>query len=130
MFYFCHSKSFSNIWKYIFNSISRYCSENISLLTYTRSKRVIRQINLFFLTSWKMATFLLEMFVIFNMITDLFLVEKWGILERAKRNVCFRIVFVLASFSLENEEHLGRVPTSHFLQNVLIETSNICFKSF
>ena len=55
-----------------------------------------------------MATFLLEMFVIFNMITDLFLVEKWGTLERAKRYVCFRIVFVLASFNFENEESFGK----------------------
>ena len=28
------------------------------------------------------------MFVIFNMITDSFLVEKWGTLERARRYVC------------------------------------------
>ena len=35
-----------------------------------------------------MANFVLQKFVIFNMITDSFLVEKWGTLERAKRNVC------------------------------------------
>ena len=25
---------------------------------------------------------------------------------------------------------LGRVSASHFLQNILIETSNVCFKNF
>ena len=35
-----------------------------------------------------MANFVLQRFVIFNMITDSFLVEKWGTLERAKRYVC------------------------------------------
>ena len=28
------------------------------------------------------------------------------------------------------EGHLGRVSPSHFLQNVLIETSCVCFKKF
>ena len=35
-----------------------------------------------------MANFVLQRFVIFNMITDSFLVEKWGTLERAKTYVC------------------------------------------
>ena len=43
---------------------------------------------LFFLTLWKMAKFFLQMLVIFNMITDSFLVEKWGTLKRARRCVC------------------------------------------
>ena len=34
-----------------------------------------------------MAKFFLQKFVIFNMITDSFLVEKWGTLERARRYV-------------------------------------------
>ena len=37
--------------------------------------------------SWKMAKFLLKEFVIFNVITDYFLVEKWGTVERARRHV-------------------------------------------
>ena len=40
-----------------------------------------------FLTSWKMAEFFLQKFVIFNMITDDILVEKRGTLERARRIV-------------------------------------------
>ena len=35
-----------------------------------------------------MARFSLQKFHIFNMITDAFLVEKWGTLERARRHVC------------------------------------------
>ena len=35
-----------------------------------------------------MVRFSLQMFVIFNTITDSFLVEKWGTLERARRYVC------------------------------------------
>ena len=38
----------------------------------------------FFLTSLKMTKFFFQTFVIFNMITDSFLVEKWGTLERAR----------------------------------------------
>ena len=34
-----------------------------------------------------MANFFFQMFVIFNMIPDSFLVEKWGILEAARRYV-------------------------------------------
>ena len=43
--------------------------------------------SLFFLSLWEMARFFLQKFVIFNMITDSFLIEKWGALERARRNV-------------------------------------------
>ena len=35
-----------------------------------------------------MVKFSLQRFVIFNTITDSFLVEKWGTLERARRYVC------------------------------------------
>ena len=37
---------------------------------------------------WKMAKFFAQMFVFFNMMTDSFLVEKRGTLERAWRYVC------------------------------------------
>ena len=36
-------------------------------------------------SSWKIAKSFLQKFVIFNMITDFFLVEKWGALEVARR---------------------------------------------
>ena len=35
-----------------------------------------------------MAKFFLQKFVIFNMATDSFLVEKWGTLELVRRYVC------------------------------------------
>ena len=35
-----------------------------------------------------MAKFFLQMFVVSNMITDSFLVEKWGALERARTYAC------------------------------------------
>ena len=35
-----------------------------------------------------MAEFFLQKFVIFNMITDSFLVEEWGTLEDARKYVC------------------------------------------
>ena len=41
------------MWK---NSISVYSLKNISFLTNVRNKRVIRKINLNFLTSWKMTS--------------------------------------------------------------------------
>ena len=76
MFYFCHSKNPSNIMKNIFNSISIYSLKKISLLTNIANKCIIRKINLYFLTLWKMAKFFLQKSVIFNMITESFLVEK------------------------------------------------------
>ena len=41
-----------------------------------------------FLKSWEIAKFFLQKFVILNMITDSFLVEKWRTLERAGKYVC------------------------------------------
>ena len=35
-----------------------------------------------------MAKFFLQKLVILNMVTDCFLVEKWGTIERAKRYAC------------------------------------------
>ena len=41
-----------------------------------------------------------------------------------------RIVFVLIFIQLLMKNHLEKVSPSHFLQNILIETSNVCFKNF
>ena len=76
LFYFCHTKNPSDVMRNIFNSISIYSWTKISLLTNIRNKRVRRKINLYFLTSWEMAMFFLQKFVIFSMITDSFLVEE------------------------------------------------------
>ena len=64
----------------------------------------------------KIAIFSLQKFVIYNMITDSFLVEKWGRNIRACKEV-----------RLKMKNRLGRVFPSHFLQNILIETSNVSY---
>ena len=81
MFYFCHSKN-PEIMKYImkdtFNSISIYSWKKISLLTNIRYQMCCKENKSLFLTSWKKAKLLTQKSVIFKMITDFFLVEKWG----------------------------------------------------
>ena len=72
MFYFCHSKNPLNIMKNIFNSIFIYSWKKISLLTDVWNKCVIRNVHLYFLTSWEMAKYFLQKFAIYNMITDSF----------------------------------------------------------
>ena len=115
MFYFCHSEHPSDIMKNIFNSISIYSFKKISFLTNVRNKEVVRKTNFYFFTSWKMALFFLQKFVIFNMIPDSFLVEKWGTLERERRYLCkyllnldFQDSICFAFFKLlKNEESFG-----------------------
>ena len=86
MFCFCYSKNPSNIMKNIFNPISIYSWNKIFLLTNVKNKCFMRKINLYFLKLSKMVKFFL--FVIFNMITDSFLVEKCRTLERTRKYVC------------------------------------------
>ena len=117
MFYFNYLKNSSNIMKNIFNSISIYSRKKISLPTNIRNKCVIRKIDLYFFDIMKNGQIFPLKFVIFNMITDLLSVEKWTTLGRARRR-----------FVCKNLFHLGRVSPSHFLQNVLTENSNVCFK--
>ena len=82
-----------------FEKSFKYCEKYFSFHLYIFLKKhflvkkirktcVKRKINLYFLTSWKMVKFFLQKFVIFNTITDSFLVEKWWTLERARRYVC------------------------------------------
>ena len=81
------------------------------LLNKTKSKCVIR----------KMAKFSLQKFVIFSMITDFFLVKKWGTLQVARRLKTYVVkkVFLLAFLKLlKNKIHLGRVFPSPFMQNI------------
>ena len=63
------------------------------MLRNIRNKYVIRNINLSFLALWKMVKIFKEMFVIFNMITNSFLVEKRGTLERAIKYVCKNLLY-------------------------------------
>ena len=101
--------------------------KKMSLLTNTRNKVVIWKINFYFWTSRKMAIFFLKMFLIFNMITDSFLVKKWGTLEHARRYVCknllnldFQDSICFAFFKLlKNAVSFGKSSLSHFLQDVL-----------
>ena len=51
-------------------------------------KQMRHKENLYFLTLQKMPKFFLQKFVIFNMITDTFLIEKRRTLERARRYLC------------------------------------------
>ena len=48
----------------------------------------MRKVNFYLLTLGKIAKFSIQKFVIFNMITEFFLVEKWGPLERGRRYGC------------------------------------------
>ena len=134
MFYFCHSKNSSNIMKNIFDSISiYYCNK---MLTNIRNKCFMRKINLQFLKLSKIPKCFLQMFVIFNMITDSSLVQKCGTLERARRYVCKNLL----NLDYQNSIHFGIVKllineeslrkSFIFQQNVLKETWKVCFKKF
>ena len=52
------------------------------------------------MTSWKMTKFFFQKFVIFNMIIDSLLVEKWGTLERAVRYVCKNLLNIDCQVSI------------------------------
>ena len=80
---FCHSENPSSFMKNVFNSISIYSWKN-RFEKNIRNKCVTRKVNLYFLTSWKMAKFFLQKFAI-CLKTDFFLIEKWGTLEVARR---------------------------------------------
>ena len=76
----------------------------------------------------------LQKFVIFNMITDSFLVEKQGTCKevRLQKLIKFRLSrwysFWHFFSCLEMTNHLRRVSPPFFLQNVFIKTSEVCFK--
>ena len=139
MFYFCHSKNASNIMKNIFNSISIYSWKKTFLLTNIRNKCVIKKIFIF----WQIFFFQIFSSKVYHFQYDhryhfTILVEKQGTLERARRYVCKNLLnldcldsirFDIFQLLITEENHLGRVSTSHFLQNVLIITPNVCFKN-
>ena len=140
--YYCYvlflpfKKSFKFYEISFFNSISIYSWNRILLLTKIRKKCIIRKANLYFSKFSKMSKFFLQMFVIFNMITDSFLVEKCVTLERTRtyvcknllnldyqNSVCFGIIKLLINGELLRKSFI-------FQQNVMIETSKVCFKIF
>ena len=62
--------------------------KKFSFLRNIRNECVFRKINLYFLTSWKTAKLFLQKLITFNIITDSFLVEKFGKFEHVRRYVC------------------------------------------
>ena len=75
-FIFTIRKVLQMLWK-IFSISYLYILEN-NFLFNKYKKPTYKENKSSFLTSRKMAIFCLQKFVIFNMITDSFLVEKWG----------------------------------------------------
>ena len=115
-FYFCDSKNPSDVMKNTFNSISIYFwKTNFLVNKYKKQTCCNKKISLL-LKSWKMGIFFLQKVVIFNMITDSFLVEKWETLERARRYVSKNLLnldcqdsICFAFFTLfKNRESFGK----------------------
>ena len=136
--YFCHSRNYSNIRKNIFNSISIYFWKKDVLIKKYRKKMCYKENNSIFWRHEKWQKFILQKFVIFNVIPDCFLIRKWGTLEHARRDVwknlrildC-RILLLLAFFKLlENHASIGKSFSFPFLQILLIKTSKLYLKKF
>ena len=113
MFYFCHSYIPSDVMKNIFNSISPYIWEKISLLTNIRNKRDFF-FCLFFDVVKKCHTFPSK--VCHFQYDHRFLFSKETRNIRACKDVPFKM-----------RNHLGRVFPCYFLQNVSIETSYVSY---
>ena len=130
--YFCHSKNYSNIRKNIFNSISLYFWKKDVLIKKYRKKMCYNENNSIFWRHEKWQKFILQKFVIFNVITDCFLTRKWGTLEHARRDIWIldcRILLLLAFFKLlENKASIRKSFSFPFLQIVLIKTSKVYLK--
>ena len=109
VFCFCYSKNPLNIMKNIFNGFSIYFWKKKFLVNKYKRQMCKKKINLCFLTSWKMAKFFLQKFVIFNMITDSFLLEKRAALERAKRYVCKNLL----NLDCQDSIHFGIFQVSY-----------------
>ena len=62
--------------------------KKVSFLTNIRNECVFRKINLYFLASWKTAKLFLQKLITSSIITDSFLVEKFGKFEHVRRYVC------------------------------------------
>ena len=121
-------------FKKCFNCYEKYFSFHLYIFLkkkflLTNIRNVIKEVNLYFSDVIEMAKFFLQLFIIFNMITDSFLVEKWGnqnMLGGASTETCQlsgKHLFWHFSSCLKIKNHLERVSPSHFLQSVLIEIS-------
>ena len=73
-----------------------------------------------------MAKLFLQKFVIFNMITTPFLVEKWGTLERARRYVCKNLLNLDCQdsirFNIYQVANKGRIIWEEFLLPIFCKT--------
>ena len=130
----CNRGLFKSCYCYVlflpFKKFSKYYEKyswfQNSMLTNIRNKCVLRKINLYFLTLWKMAKLFLQKFVIFNMITNPFLVEKWGTLERARRYVCKNLLNLDCQdsirFNIYQVANKGRIIWEEFLLPIFCKT--------
>ena len=128
MFYFCHSKNPSTVTENIFNSIYIQFCKN------TRGKCIIRKINLFFFDVMKNGKIFLADVCHFQYDHRIFFSREMGSIRmcmvvRLQKLVKFKFSgqYSCCHFSscLKKKNHLERVSPSHFLQSVLIETSNV-----
>ena len=139
MFYFYHSKNPSNIMKDIFHSISIYFWKKNSLLKNIRNKCFVRKINLCFFDVMKNGQIFPSKVCHFQYDHRWHFSRKKGNIRmckeaRLKKLIKFRLsgLYSFWQFSscLKIENNLGEVSPSNFLQDVLIETSNFCFRNF
>ena len=139
MFYFCHSENPSIYMKILSNSNPMYSWKKISLLENVRNTFVIRKINLHFFDVMKNGQSF--PFIFLETIADSYLVEKWKTLEHVKRYVWKNLLNLdcqesisFGIFQVAWKRRVGKslegVFLSHFLENVLIENSNIILQTF
>ena len=125
-------KSFNYYKKYF---ISIYPWKKISLLANIRSKYVIRRANIYF---WRHETWLNFSFksLSFSILLQIFFSREMHSIRTCKnvhleKAVKFRLSGYYSFWNFSNswrmENHLRRVSSSHFLESILIETSNVLF---
>ena len=142
--YFSHvlflplEKSFKYYERY-FSYISTYFWKKNSLLKNMRNKCFARKINLCFFDVVKNGQIFLSKVCHFQYDYRWHFSREKGNIRtckeaRLKKLIKFRLSglhsFWQFSSSLKIENNLGEVSPSHFLQDVLIETSNFCFRNF
>ena len=109
------AKNSSDVMKNIFNPISIYSWKKKSLLTNRGNKRVMKKINLYFFDVMKNGHIFPSKIFHFQYDHRFLLSKKMGNIRPCKE------------VRLKMKNHLEIVFPSHFLLNVLIETSNISY---
>ena len=129
-FIFALRKIYQVLW-IVFLIPSLYILEKNLLVNKYKKQRCYY---LYFMKSWKMALFFVQKFVIFNMIPNSFLIEKWETLEHARSYVCNLLnldcensTFVLhfsSCLKMKNQKNqMGIVFPSHFHNVMKLENS-------